>query len=563
MADTYKPTEAMASAARRGLKMRESQPPSNRGGTAVGLARARQLVNRENLSLDTVKRMYSFFSRHEVDKQSDSWKEGNSKGEQAWLLWGGDAGFSWSRRIVKSLETNSEQGSDMSKLGVLVVNAVSGDMIREENFQGEPHYMIASATMPDDIVMNGLLYPAEEIEASYMGLNGVHAPLGHPEDENGDFISASTPYAIRHYGVGAQVVNVRRENGRVLHDTAINIAVAKSTDRGKRLLDRIEAMKNGDNTKPIHTSTGIYLKKRELPEPQTNQYGEYHAIATNYVFDHNAILLDEIGAATPNEGTGMFVNANGEQVPVFVMNEEAEFDNVVSISGDDKYDELRALEQAIREDIISKHISGENEWCWIRELHAGYVIAEIQKGQIEKSYKIAYMIDGEKVTTGELQEVKRNVVYTAVNSLKKFIKSMGFAPSNHTAYNSDVNNTTDEESEMTKEEMQALLAEQSEKMQANFDEKLASVVKPLEDKIASLETNAQAAEQAEKTALAEKLGLEADEVAGMSVNTLQKMAAKLDAQDQGEYGQRLGALDVNSAQGKEEFSTDLSKWGTE
>lgn len=489
MADTYKPTEAMASAAKRGLKMREGQPPSNRGGTSVGLARARQLVNREPLSLDTVKRMYSFFSRHEVDKQSDSWKEGNSKGEQAWLLWGGDAGFSWSRKIVKSLETNSEQGSDMSKLGVLVVNAVSGDMIREENFQGEPHYMIASATMPDDIVMNGLLYPAEEIEASYMGLSGVHAPLGHPVGEDGDFISASTPYAIRHYGVGAQVVNVRRENGRVSHDTAINIAVAKSTDRGKRLLDRIEAMKNGDNTKPIHTSTGIYLKKRELPEPQTNQYGEYHGVATNYVFDHNAILLDEIGAATPNEGTGMFVNANGEQVPVFVMN------------ADDMQEEPEMDEEI---------------------------------------------------------EVK-----LPVKLMKKFMEFIGFAANNHTAYNSDVNNTTDEESEMTKEEMQALLAEQSEKMQANFDEKLASVVKPLEDKIASLETNAQAAEQAEKTALAEKLGLEADEVAGMSVNTLQKMAAKLDAQDQGEYGQRLGALDVNSAQGKEEFSTDLSKWGTE
>ena len=101
MAESYKPTAAMAAAARRGLKMRESQTPSNRGGTSVGLARARQLVNRTPLSLSTVKRMFSFFSRHEVDKQSKSWKEGNSKGETAWLLWGGNAGYSWSRSIVE------------------------------------------------------------------------------------------------------------------------------------------------------------------------------------------------------------------------------------------------------------------------------------------------------------------------------------------------------------------------------------------------------------------------------------------------------------------------------
>jgi hypothetical protein len=101
---TYKPTKAMASAAKRGLAMREKQPPSNRGMTSVGLARANQLIRGENLSLSTVKRMYSFFSRHEVDKSSDSWKKGNSKAEQGWLGWGGDAGYSWARKIVESLD---------------------------------------------------------------------------------------------------------------------------------------------------------------------------------------------------------------------------------------------------------------------------------------------------------------------------------------------------------------------------------------------------------------------------------------------------------------------------
>lgn len=110
MAESYKPTAAMAAAARRGLKMRESQTPSNRGGTSVGLARARQLVNRTPLSLSTVKRIYSFHSRHQVDKQSKEWKDNpNSKGRQAALLWGGDAGFRWAKSILDSLEKKKEK----------------------------------------------------------------------------------------------------------------------------------------------------------------------------------------------------------------------------------------------------------------------------------------------------------------------------------------------------------------------------------------------------------------------------------------------------------------------
>jgi hypothetical protein len=95
----YKPTEGMASAARRALKWREEGNP---GGTQVGLARANQLVNRENLSESTVLRMHSFFSRHAVDKQATGFSSGEegfpSKGRVAWDLWGGDSGESWSQQ---------------------------------------------------------------------------------------------------------------------------------------------------------------------------------------------------------------------------------------------------------------------------------------------------------------------------------------------------------------------------------------------------------------------------------------------------------------------------------
>ena len=98
-----RPTEEMAKNAARALDVRRAKPQSERGMIAVGLARARDISNRVDLSPDTVKRMVSFFARHEVDKQGSSWPE-QGKGWQAWNGWGGDAGFAWAKRKVKELE---------------------------------------------------------------------------------------------------------------------------------------------------------------------------------------------------------------------------------------------------------------------------------------------------------------------------------------------------------------------------------------------------------------------------------------------------------------------------
>ena len=89
------PTDAMAAEARRGLDWRKE---FNRGGTIIGVTRANQLIRKENLSPSTVRRMHSYFSRHEVDKQGQGFSPGEqgypSAGRIAWALWGGDPGQS-------------------------------------------------------------------------------------------------------------------------------------------------------------------------------------------------------------------------------------------------------------------------------------------------------------------------------------------------------------------------------------------------------------------------------------------------------------------------------------
>lgn len=126
----YKPTDGMKTEAQRGLDWREEY---GRGGTEIGIGRARDIVAGRQLSEDVVKRMYSFFSRHEVDKQAEGFRPGEegypSNGRIAWALWGGDAGFSWSKDKVNSMEEN-RAAPDGLKVGDFVEWNSSGGKAR-------------------------------------------------------------------------------------------------------------------------------------------------------------------------------------------------------------------------------------------------------------------------------------------------------------------------------------------------------------------------------------------------------------------------------------------------
>lgn len=106
---TFTPTAEIARAAALGLDLRRRV---GFGGTAVGVARARDLSNRRPVSARTVRRMVSYFARHAVDADAAGspsrgyWadNENPSAGWIAWLLWGGDPGRRWAERQVAKIE---------------------------------------------------------------------------------------------------------------------------------------------------------------------------------------------------------------------------------------------------------------------------------------------------------------------------------------------------------------------------------------------------------------------------------------------------------------------------
>jgi hypothetical protein len=197
---------------------------------------------------------------------------------------------------------------DETQVRINITSVANASKVRKETRHGRAVIIVPSATLPDNVVMNGILYPADEIEKSYMGLERTPAPLGHPT-LNGKFISARDPEGINVGYIGAHNENVRREGGRVLMDKVIDVEVANRSAGGKAVLAAIEA--GG----PIHTSTGLLAKLTPVANAATHKQ-----IARGYAFDHDAILLDEPGAATPEQGVGMLVNADGTSEDIEVIN---------------------------------------------------------------------------------------------------------------------------------------------------------------------------------------------------------------------------------------------------
>lgn len=196
---------------------------------------------------------------------------------------------------------------------VNIASLVVNSDIRTETIEGVEFMVIPSKTMPPGVVMNQILYDADEVEATIHTLDGSPVTLGHPV-VNGRFAAARAPLAQAKYGLlGAHNrVKGKTDDGRWIVEKLVPVEQMQNTERGKKLAEAIKSKT------PIHTSTGVYLTK--IDEIGVNAMGQdYQFRAKIDRFDHDAILLNEVGAATPEQGVGIFVNADGEQEETEVM----------------------------------------------------------------------------------------------------------------------------------------------------------------------------------------------------------------------------------------------------
>lgn len=288
-----------------------------------------------------------------------------------------------------------------------VVNSASN--ITTETIDGKPHIVVRGITpVVDDIVMNRKLYPAAEIAKAYNTLERKPMPLGHPKID-GKHVSAGDVRAVNNYHVGAWLQDVQHVNGKVDGDMYVDRRYAEGSEKGKRLVNRLDEMIAGTNVEPIHISTGLlYSGIAANGESKGKKYNE---IATNMVFDHVAVLLDEPGAGTPSEGVGIFVNTDGDDQAVEIANlsegvdctregllnkTKFFFTNASNFSFDD-----------IREAISNKLREGRSDdyWPWPESIWPDTFIYRDKT----KFFRQKYLIDedGKAVFVGEPVEVVR------------------------------------------------------------------------------------------------------------------------------------------------------------
>jgi len=117
--DGYEVTAEMRAEAEQGLEWRRE---FGRGGTEIGIARARDISNGRRLPYETVVRMSSYFARHEVDKEAQGFRPGEdgypSNGRIAWALWSGDSGMAWASRIIREASEEDAQRNEGDEMAI-------------------------------------------------------------------------------------------------------------------------------------------------------------------------------------------------------------------------------------------------------------------------------------------------------------------------------------------------------------------------------------------------------------------------------------------------------------
>lgn len=312
----------------------------------------------------------------------------------------------------------------MKKL-IFCTQEVNKSNIRRENRGGVEHIIITSFTLPPNIVMNRVLYPQDITARDFETFNRTPATIEHPQ-VNGNFVPASDPEADIEFRIGAFNENAEiMEDGRLKLDKVINVQKAMMTEKGKRLLDRIEEIETSSEARPIHTSVGVFVDAEEMDEPQLEFNGvktnaEFDFIATAMMGDHDAFLLDSSGAATPSQGTGIGINS--EQLKVsehFLVNEEggsmAKPSKDLRTNQELSFSDIRdALYKALQDKL--KGI--DDIYPWIVEIYDDNFIYELEN----TLYRASYEVDdnGNVSVQDNKQEVvlKKEYVTKGVQSIK-------------------------------------------------------------------------------------------------------------------------------------------------
>jgi hypothetical protein len=343
----------------------------------------------------------------------------------------------------------------------------------------------------DGAVMNGITYPADENEKGLDSLVNCVVTLRHPFDDKGHPIDAYSPQALQNQFSGG-VVTKRYKVGKVnMVDIDIKKSLLQAQDNGQDYFDRLT------NKEEIGVSTGLY----------TNVVNN---VATEQRYNHLAMLEN---GEEPAGGDATKMKFNGAET--MVVNVE---DMIDSLSEADETENSDTLLQKLTNAVKS-----------LTDLFA----------------------NRQKIDDNSSGRGQRDTLNTGESSMLSRDKVIGMLKAN----GQKVDETATDE-QLTQQLTNALAAKPEQKGEPVVNADLTNAitaavnaaVKPLNDKLAQLETNAQAQAQAAKDAvigqiMAANSVYTKDELAQMPETVLNKLAATVVPA----YGLNRGAHQFNSA----------------
>ncbi|MBC0922687.1 hypothetical protein FSG86_003485 [Escherichia coli] len=344
---------------------------------------------------------------------------------------------------------------------IQVNTKLTANTIRRETYNGREHIVVPSYTLPFNIVMNREYYPESEIIANYQSLEGTLAPLGHPTVD-GEFVSAFSPEGLNIGFCGAWNRNVELRGNRVYVEKWVDVETASHSEQGRELLSRLEALEKGESKDPIWSSVAVYRQRMPATEEMKAQGAD--SVVKIMSIDHDAILLHEPPAASPEQGVGLMVNTDQAKPLMAVAMKENSYRTLE-----------RQLEEAARE------LFHDADYVYVVDF-------------TDKEVTIATNTESAQVCTYEKRADKiilNNGELATNEEGKSWFAQFAEHLSNLFSLNEKIkaNKSEDDPMPLTKEERAELVKEINEGLSANIASAVAEALKPVQASVEELQTN--------------------------------------------------------------------------
>lgn len=349
----------------------------------------------------------------------------------------------------------------MNKELIQVNTKLTANTIRRETYNGREHIVVPSYTLPFNIVMNREYYPEAEIIANYQSLEGTLAPLGHPTVD-GEFVSAFSPEGLNIGFCGAWNRNVELRGNRVYVEKWVDVETASHSEQGRELLSRLEALEKGESKDPIWSSVAVYRQRMPATEEMKAQGAD--SVVKIMSIDHDAILLHETPAASPEQGVGLMVNTDQAKPLMAVAMKENSY---------------RTLERQLTE--AARELLPDADYVYVVDFTDKEVTIATNKNYAEK-YNYQKQADKIILNNGELATNEES---------KSWFTQFAEHLSNLFSLNEKIkaNKSEDDPMPLTKEERAELVKEINEGLAANIANAVAEALKPVQASVEELQTN--------------------------------------------------------------------------